>query len=317
MIKVSSEELEEKFEAPEGELNMYYGVIGGGKTYNATADIHELLKKGRVVYATWPILVKNFDDRVNIFMRFMNFILFRKRYYSIPCKENFHYIDVEKGEVDGKLEFNPNRPSEYIEYLNDLNHCTLFIDEAWRIFDSYKGTMTSLDTRNLALVTRHKFRTINVIAQRPTSVQVTIRGNINRYYKCVKLSPPFLWFPPRFARYEFQEMSGETVNEDIEPISKKTYWGRKAIFRSYNSYYYGDLTPLHGLIFEAWDLNFIERFLALIGKKVKETQQKEIEPNSINVSPLPTDTYYKEHIEKRPEFKKEEKRPSLEEKLPF
>lgn len=274
MRKVPIEELEGDFNAPEGELNMYYGVIGGGKTYSATADVHELLKKGQVVYATWPIKVEDFDDRKNIFMRIMNFILFRKRYFSIPCSQNFHYIDAEKGEVDGEPTFNANRPSEYIEFLNGLNHCTVFIDEAWRVFDSYKGTQTSLDTRNLALVTRHKFRTINVIAQRPTSVQVTIRGNINRYYKCVKLTGAFLFVPPRFARYEFQEMSGETVNEEIEPISKKTYWGSQFIFNSYNSYYYGDLTPLHGLIFEAWDLNLWERFKALIGLYKKEPNTK-------------------------------------------
>jgi len=149
-----------------------------------------------------------------------------------------------------------------IERLSDtenFTHGTIFIDEAWRIFDSYKGTDTSLETRNLALVTRHKYRTINVIAQRPTSVQVTIRGNINRYYKCVKTAR---WPWPRFARYEFQEMTGETVNESVEPVSVKHYWGKKKVFDSYNSYFYGDLEPLHGLKFDLWYLTYKENVVA-------------------------------------------------------
>lgn len=261
--KLSDEKKVDIFIAPEGELNMYYGLIGSGKTYNATADIHELLARGRVVYATWPIKVQNFDDRKNWFMVLKNFVFFQKHYYEIPCQENMHFIDVEKGEVDGKYTFNPTRPQDYIEYLNTLNHCDIFIDEAWRVFDSYKGTDFSLSTRNLALVTRHKFRSIHVITQRPTAVQVTIRGNINRFYKCVKIAT--LFGIPRFARYEFQEMTGETVNEEAEPISTKTYWGSRKIFASYNSFFYGDLNRIHDFKFEVWLLTFKERLVAFYG----------------------------------------------------
>jgi len=247
------------FTAPEGEANMYYGQIGSGKTYGATADIHELLKKGRVVYATWPIKVESFDDRDSFWHLLWNLITFKQHFYQIPCADNFHFIDAEKGEVDGIPTFNPNRPQEYIKYLNTLNHCDLFIDEAWRVIDSYKGTMFSIEGRDLILVTRHKFRTVNLIAQRPTSVHVVARGNINRFYKFKKIAS---WPWVRFGRYEFQEMTGETVDENAEPISIKTYWGSSKIFNSYNSYFYGDLTRLHDFKFEVYILNTKEKIQA-------------------------------------------------------
>jgi len=259
--EVPKEDLLDAFPAPEGSANLYYGLIRSGKTYGATADIIEELKKGRVVYATWPIKVEDFDDRRSPFMVLMNLMLGRKRFYEVLCTENFHYIDAEKGEVDGIKCFNPERPSEYIEYLNKLSHCSLYIDEAWRVIDSYKGTNFSVEGRNLILVTGHKFRTVNLIAQRPTSVHVTARGNMNRFYKFVKIAS---WPCVRFARYEFQEMEGETVNEAVEPISVKTYWASKKIFNAYNSYYYGELEQLHSLQLRAYDLTFKEKIIALL-----------------------------------------------------
>jgi hypothetical protein len=255
------------FQAPEGEANMYYGQIGSGKTYGATADIHELLAMGRQVYATWPIKVDDFDDRESFFMLFKGLFFFQKKFYRIPRAKNFHFIDAEKGEVDGKYTFNPARPSEYIDWLNTLNHCDLFIDEAWRVIDSYQGTKFSLGGRDLILVTRHKFRTVNLIAQRPTSVHVVARGNINRFYKFKKLAS---WPWVRFARYEFQEMSGETVNEEAEPISIKTYWGSSKIFNSYNSYFYGDLSRLHDFHFDVYNLTSFDKIKA-INLKIKKS----------------------------------------------
>ena len=257
---LSDKEKIDIFEAPEGEANMYYGQIGSGKTYGATADIHELLAMGRQVYATWPIKVKDYDDRESLYHLLKGLFLFRRTFYRIPCAKNFHYINAEKGEVDGIYTFNPNRPEEYIKYLNGLNHCDLFIDEAWRVIDSYKGTNFSVNGRDLILVTRHKYRTVNLIAQRPTSVHVVARGNINRFYKFKKIMS---WPWVRFARYEFQEMTGETVNEEADPISVKTYWGSGKIFNSYNSYYYGDLSRLHDFHFDAFNLTTKDKVVAI------------------------------------------------------
>jgi len=258
--KVSDIELQNTFPADEGMANFYYGQIRSGKTYGATCDILDELRQGHVVYATWPINVKSFDDRDSFFLLLMNIVLFRKRFYKIPCSQNFHYINAETGEVDGIKRFEATDEG-YIKYLNTLNHCSLYIDEAWRVIDSYKGSNFSLAGRNLILVTGHKFRTVNLIAQRPTSVHVTARANMNRFYKFVKIAT---WPWVRFARYEFQEMSGETVDETVDPISVKTYWGRKSVFDSYNSYYYGELEPVHKVQFEAYDLGFFDRIKRLI-----------------------------------------------------
>lgn len=207
--KVPLNDLLDAFTASEGSINMYYGLIGNGKTYAATSDIIDLLKQGKVVYANWRIIVDDFDDRESFFMLFMNLVLFRKRFYKIPCAQNLHFFDPESF----------NSTTELVEWLSKLNDCHIFFDEGQDMFDSYEGTKFSKAKRRLILHTRHYHRTLNIISQRPTAIQVSARGNVNRFYKCVKLAS---WPWPRFARYEFQEMSGETVNELSEPISKKS-----------------------------------------------------------------------------------------------
>jgi len=260
------------FKVPEGSANLYYGRIRSGKSYGATADIIDELKMGRVVYATWPIKVEDFDDRKNFWILLGNTVMFWKNiFYWIPCSDNLHYIDVENGKVDGKYEFNPKRPKEYIDYLNKLNHCSLYIDEAWRVIDSYMPVRdVSVEARNLILVTGHKFRTVNLIAQRPTSISAYARGNINRFYKFKKtLSWPWV----RFARYEFQDMVGENVDETADPISVKKYWAKRSIFEAYNSYFYGDLNRIHALNFKAYKLNTWDKFKAwvtLFSKRQKD-----------------------------------------------
>jgi len=262
MIEVQQEELQDYFPAEEGSANLYYGLIRSGKTYGATADIHEELSQGHTVYATWPIQTVSTDDRESLLFLLRGlFLPWRNRYFLIPASKNFHYINAETGEVDGVQTFDVTDPKAYIEYLNTLNHCSLYIDEAWRVIDSYKGVNFTVESRNLILVTGHKFRTVNLIAQRPTSIHVTARGNMNRFYRFEKLGSIFGFV--RFLRSEFQVMAGENVDETQEPISVKTYWGKGWIFASYNSWYYGDLNSLHPPTFFAWDLTYGERLRAL------------------------------------------------------
>jgi len=253
----------DQFVAGEGELNFIYGHVGSGKTYLATSMIHEDLARGDLVYCTWPIKVQDFDDRESFVIGLMNLLLFREEYYKINCSKNLHYINAETGEVDGVKQFEPTKDG-YVSYLNKLNHCKLYIDEAWRVIDSYeKTTSMGIEVRNLILVTRHKYRVVNLIAQRPTSVQATARGNMSRFYRCEKLVnfPKLGWVV--FKRSEFQDMVGDNVDETVDPVSVKRYLGSKRIFNSYNSYYYGDLNPLHKKYFEVYILNYKERFLVL------------------------------------------------------
>jgi len=153
-IKLGKEvPLEDYFQAEEGELNMIYGRIGSGKTYLATRQILEELNQGKLVYGTWPINLEPFDDRKSLFMIIKNIIFWKKPFFKVNCPENYHYINAETGEVDGVYTFNPKKTAykdEYIEYLNTLNHCHLYIDEAWRVIDSYsKTTSFSSSTHTL------------------------------------------------------------------------------------------------------------------------------------------------------------------------
>jgi len=250
------------FVVDEGSANLYYGRIRSGKTYGATADIIEEVKRGTLVYATWPIALECFDDRFDFFVSFRNFLFFNSIYYKINTPENFHFVNAETGEVDGIPTFDATDPKAFVKYLNTLNHCKIFIDEAWRVIDSYKGTSVGVEERNLILVTGHKYREVNLIAQRPTSVHVSARGNMGRFYKFEKISS---WPWVRFMRTEYQDMVGETVDESEESIvSKKTYWARSKVFNAYNSYFYGDLQPVHQVEFEAFELNFLARCLVLL-----------------------------------------------------
>lgn len=245
--KVVSEELIDVFSASEGSINMYYGKIGQGKTYSATADVLDLLKQGKVCYVNWHIVVDDFDDREDFIISLFNWIIFRKRFYKIPCKYNLHHFDPEQFESTYEL----------VEWLSKLNDCHIFFDEGQDMFDSYEGTKFSKAKRRLILHTRHYHRTLNIISQRPTAIQVSARGNVNRFYKCVKLAS---WPWPRFARYEFQDMVGETVDEEADPISKKTYWGSKRVFNAYNTDYLSEGIPKsQKVFFEAYDLDFIQR----------------------------------------------------------
>lgn len=244
-------ELIDVFSASEGSINMYYGMIGNGKTYAATSDILDLLKQGKVVYCNWNIVVDDFDDRKSLWMIFFNTILFRKRFYCIPCHKNLKFFDPENFSSTGEL----------VEWLSSLNDCHIFFDEGQDMFDSYEGTKFSKSKRRLILHTRHYHRTLNIISQRPTAIQVSARGNVNRFYKCVKLAS---WPWLRFMRVEFQEMAGETVNEESDPVSKKTYWGSQRVFRAYNTDYLSEGIPKSQSVeFEAYDLTFKEKIKAL------------------------------------------------------
>jgi len=227
------EDLLDIFSANEGSINMYYGLIGNGKTYAATADILDLLKEGKVVYANLHIVVPDFDDRRDFLMSLKNFLFFRKRYFVIPCSQNLHYFDPEDFNSTGDL----------VEWLSGLNDCHIFFDEGQDMFDSYEGTKFSKSKRRLILHTRHYHRTLNIISQRPTAIQVSARGNVNRFYKCVRLFfVPFFGIP-FFCRYEFQEMTGETVDEEVKPVSKKRYFGNSRVFNAYNTDYLAEGIP--------------------------------------------------------------------------
>lgn len=243
--KVKEIDLVGLFQASEGMIAQYYGRIGNGKTYNATADILDDLKNGEVVYCNWHLNYEGYDDRLSPWRTFINFIFFRKRYYKFD-KKNLHYIEINE---------------DFIDNFEKLTDCKVYLDEGHVAFDSYEMAKMSLRKRKAVLHTRHFNRSIYIISQRPTAVHVTMRANVNVFYKCEKiLSWPFL----AFKRSEFQDMVGETVDENAKPISVKRYIANKRVLNSYNSKYLRNGLPAsQKVFFEAYDLTLAERWSAM------------------------------------------------------
>lgn len=233
------------FEASEGMIAQYYGRIGQGKTYNATADILEDLSRGEVVYANWRLHYSGFDQRESLVHLAAGLIFFRERYYKFP-PQNLRYIDLDEN---------------FLDNFEKLTDCKVYLDEGHVAFDSYEMAKMSLRKRKAVLHTRHFNRTICIISQRPTAVHVSMRANVNVFYKCEKLmSWPFLVF----RRTEYQDLTGETVDE-TKPVSTKIYLAKKSVLNSYNSKYLrGGIPASQRVFFEAYDLTFSERFRSFL-----------------------------------------------------
>jgi len=263
MIEIPQYEIPDAFPSEEGLVDVIYGLIRSGKTYLATAKIHEEIAQGHVVYATWPIKLTDTDDRHDLFFLLRGlFLPWKKRFFYIPAEKNFHYINVSEGTVNGVQTFLPNDNEAFIRYCNSLSHCSLYIDEAWRVLShQLVGSKNIAQVFDLILVTGHKFRKVTLITQRTMNVNPTARAQVGRFFKCEKLGSMF--GIPRFMLSEYQEMKGEDVIDDDDelhpPISRQTYWGKRKIFDSYNSWFYGDEKPLHVASYTAYDLTYRER----------------------------------------------------------
>jgi len=229
-IEIPKTDLVDVFEAREGSINFYYGRIGSGKTYNATADILELLSWGHVVYCNWRINWEGFDERKSFIHAFFKTLFGRKVFFYLP-KENLRYFSQDDSETwrVGEKKF-----TDFIDFLNALTDCDIFIDEGQWVLDSYEGNKFSVGKRRLLLHTRHVNRSINIISQRTQAVQVSARGQVNRFFKCeTRMRWPFLIF----RRIEFQDMKDNDVDESVEPISVKTYFANKRVMEAYDTKY--------------------------------------------------------------------------------
>lgn len=223
----------------EGEINQYYGRIGTGKTSAGTRRILSELRRGVIVYANWQVKWDGYDERQDIWKLFLGSIGLKKIFYNYP-KENFHFWRID---------------DTFIDKLASLTSCSIHLDEGHIPFDSYEATRMSIAKRTAVLSTRHYDRSINIYSQRPTAIHVTVRANVNRFYKCEK-PVDFSLFGTRFIKFkitEFQDLiHGDTVDEtrvkSTEPpfedteeyekmVSEEQYWGRKKIFESYNTKY--------------------------------------------------------------------------------
>jgi len=155
----------------DGGMNQYYGRIGEGKTYAATADAIEDLNAGNVVYTSWRLKWDGYDERDYWFSRLLYKLKIKKFFWKFPA-ENWHYFDMN---ADNAL-----------EELGRLTDCIIYLDEGHLLLDSYLATKMERKDRATILHTRHFDRTINVVSQRPTAIHVVVRANVNRFFKLEK-----------------------------------------------------------------------------------------------------------------------------------
>jgi len=233
------------FTSFDGEITQRFGRIGQGKTYGATADVLDALKRGRVVYCNWKMNYEGFDQR-DSFMFVLGTILFpwKNKLYYFP-KENLKYLPVDE---------------KFLDVFATLTDCDVYLDEGHVVFDSYEMAKMPMKKRTSVLHTRHYNRSIHIISQRPTAIHVMMRANVNRFYKYEKIiSYPFLLF----RRTEYQDMVGETVDEE-KPLSTKLYLGSKRIYKMYDSKYLRADTPNSQEVkFEGYKLNIFMSFVQI------------------------------------------------------
>jgi len=254
-LTTSEQEILEYFAPDEGSINFYFGRIRSGKNYAATCDILDRLNHGSVEYVNYPINWKGYDQRDSFAHRLVHFLLFRGTFFRFN-KGNLRYF---------------SRKDVTPEWLNSLTDCNITIDEGHWVISSYSGTKISDEVKSLLLNTGHMNRTLNIISQRTQMVHVIARANINRFFHCrVKRRWPWLIF----AKDEYQDMKGEDVDMEVEPVSTQVYFGRKKIFEAYDTHYLRDgVTPSQYPDIDVFSLGFKQRFALLFT------------PNALRVQP--------------------------------
>lgn len=239
----------------EGEINQIYGRIGSGKTYCATKDIIKDLNRGQIWYTNWKIKWDGYDQRNNKFLLLLRSLGFNIKFKKYD-KENLHYVDLydlQNISVDGK-----QTGKDFISWLSTITDAKLAFDEGHIAFNSYEKTRINMDRINAVMWARHFDRTYLIISQRPSAIHITLRANVNRFFKCEKIVNFKLGkiHLQQFKKTEFQDTTeNDTPNEEkikklnerthmIEEtekyqyaISEKTYWGRKKYFEAYDTKY--------------------------------------------------------------------------------
>jgi len=268
------------FAGVEGEIDLYYGRIGHGKTYSATSDALDDVMQGNIVWVNWKIEWQGFDERSSFKHLFFKTVFNHKMFFNFPS------TNLKQYEISDSWAVKQGFPA-FIDWLEAQTDCIIYADEGHVLLDSYKGIGMDMKHRVAILHTRHKNRSIKIITQRPTAIHVSARANVNRFYKCEKrMSWPWLIF----KRSEYQDLKSETVDESVEPISTKVYFARKEILNAYDTHYLRAGIPVSNKVeFEAYELSFLERLFALIGAvfpKLMVYVEKPIKTNVGGITPL-------------------------------
>jgi len=259
----NSDLLPDLFKAEEGMVQLIYGRIRQGKSTEAVRRMYESVTNGRAVYSNIRLDLSSvqFDDRLDIGIVTGNILRLSPRFYKFR-PENFHWFDPTTGYCDGKRVFDPNKKGDEIRWLNSLTDCEIYYDEGQWLLDSYESTFASVEKRKFITETGHMNRLIVIIAQRTQSVHVNARGNVNQFFRCQKITK---WmFFRAFRVEEFQDMKGNDVDEDADPVSVQEFLVNKKYWKLFNTHYLRAGKPKSQVVlFDAYDLRWDERIALL------------------------------------------------------
>ena len=235
-----------------------------------------------------------YDQRESLAWLLGNFFFFRKTFFRIDLKENWHKLDIDRPDL--------------VDFVAGLTDCIVMLDEGQDIFDSYEGRGMSKNKRKTLTRTRHLHKTLIIISQRAQAVAITARANVSYFYRCVKTVAWFFPFKPYFKVYRTEEMDDQNfpIWEARDPKGGIWYaplWHRhfanKKIYDLYNSWYLRAGIPRSQVVaFEAFQLSSWDKVVAVfrlvfrIGRKketVKEIPKKrEVKPYSEVIPMLST-----------------------------
>jgi len=248
-------EIMKMFVPVEGQVSFYYGRIRNGKTYAATADILDLLKRGEIVYANWMVKFDGFDER-DSFKHVLVKSFFGRKDFFYYSPENFHYFHPD--DIDVAL-------------LGKLVNVHIFIDEGQWIFNSHVRNPDE-EKRKLILHNGHYCRSLNIISQRPSNVFKDMRSQVNVWYKCEKrLSFPFLLF----ERTTYEDMKEDMPDEE-NPSGHKIYFAKKEVYEAYNTHAMRGTDAIdEPVAFNAYETSLMDRLYLLISFMVPARFRKE------------------------------------------
>jgi hypothetical protein len=243
-----NQEILDLFRPEEGTIGFYYGKVRNGKTYAATADIWDLLRKGEVVIANWLIDFKGFDERTSFSRAFFKFLTFRKYYFDYK-PDNLYYFPPDSERLP------------LVKKLRKEVGVHIFIDEGQWVLNSHHKTVDE-DSQKLVLTNGHFCRSLNIISQRPGNVLKDYRSQVTFWYRCQKI---ISWPVLIFKKTIIEDMIEDYPDEESDENKTKVYFADKFILNSYNTHGMRDADAIYrGSAFDVYELKFAQR-LALLG----------------------------------------------------
>jgi hypothetical protein len=241
--ELTNEQIMSLFRPVEGQIAVYYGKIRNGKTYAATADIIELVKRGETVYANWQVDIADYDERNHFYTVLIKF-LFGKNLFFKYKSSSFHYFHPD--DID-------------IPFLGRLVNAHIFIDEGQWIFNSHTKDHDP-EKRKLIFHNGHYCRSLNIITQRPVNIFKDMRSQVHIWYKCEKK----LNFPLMFQKTQFEDMKDDLPDETVEKPPVQVYMARNRVLRAYNTHAMrANDAELQVPDFEAYTLTYMQMILTM------------------------------------------------------